>query len=157
MRLSCCFLGRYFTVQTPGTSVHNHTWLVVHSVFVFFKLRACQEAKILLAENPYDLNVYAREVIIGGWSNSKSAILKYGDGSILAEKNTTGILQCQMLQDFWIAWNRLDGRLVVGKGELGKGEFLTYVDSDLRHIYGVSVTTGNGYHGEWQFQTSVGA
>jgi len=149
--------AQYFTVQTPGVYSHNHTWLIVHSVVITFKVRACEEARILLTENPYNLATYSREVIIGGWNNTRSAIVRHENHSILVERETRTILQCSELQDFWIGWNKQNGgRISVGKGVLGSGEFLTHMDPEFGHIYGVSVSTGNGFTGEWQFSTTVG-
>lgn len=129
-----------------------NAWFIVHQLVFSFRLRTCGEARIQLFEDPFDWSQYSREIVIGGFNNTKSII--YGTGNVtLAERDTVGIVQCEDSQQFWISWQ---GKLAVGKGMINSEEFLSYADVFMRPIHGVSVLSGESYAGEWQFTRDAG-
>jgi hypothetical protein len=140
-------------VITPATYNLETAWFIVHQPFIAFQVLACREARILLTEDPFDLSVYTREVLLGGWGNTKSAIYTKNNQTGV-EKDTTGILDCEDFRQFWIRWE--SGVLSVGQGQLNGEELMSYEETESRSIVAVSISTGDGSTGEWQFNHDVG-
>lgn len=129
--------------------------MIMQRNYLLFRVRACSEARLLLAYDPFDLTSNTKEVIIGGWSNTKSEI--YGDMSsneTLVTEDTGSILNCDAFNDFWVQWSA--SGITVGKGSLNSQEFLRYDQSGLHNIHAVSVSTGAGSAGEWQVSVQSG-
>jgi hypothetical protein len=144
------------TVTTPATySFMQTAWFIVHHPFFTFKVRACGEARILLLADPFDVSLYSREIVIGGFSNTKVLIYDSRNAT-LAERDIKGLLNCNELQQFWISWNLQTMLLLVGRGNVGNEELLQYSDTQLQPIHAVSVSTANGISGEWQFSRDAG-
>ena len=143
------------TVNTPADYGRKNAWLVVDQQIISFKVRACAEARILLSEDPFDMTMFSREIVIGGESNTKSGIYDNNNQSLM-ESNTPAILQCDELIDFWIRWQPNGGTITVGKGPIDVGVFLKYDEFDLHPFYAVSISTGQNNSGSWQLKTDAG-
>ena len=145
-----------FTFATPAQYGHTHAWMVMGRKSLLFKVRACSEVRILLAYDPYDVTSNVKEVVIGGWSNTKSAI--YGDlisNTTVATVDTINILSCDVFNDFWVEW--YSAGIVVGKGtSLSSLEFMRYDDQNIHKINALSFSTGAGSAGEWQVGSQAG-
>lgn len=122
---------------------------------ILFKVRACSDAHIILAEYyaVTDYNVY--EIIIGQNSNRKSIITYGRNGVALDEQLKPSGLSCNYAQWFWIDWSR---GISVGTGyAVGDSIILNVNVSALPQsfdINAVAVTTGASVDGFWEF-TSV--
>ena len=69
--------------------------------------------------------------------------------------DTNSMLKCDTLVDFWIRWG-WDKSIRVGQGQLDEGQFLEWKDDDTQNIHAISLSTGDGTTGEWQFSSGVG-
>jgi Farnesoic acid 0-methyl transferase len=152
----CEFAARMLTVVTPPAySFLKTAWFIVHQPFFTFQVRACADARILLLEDPVDVSLYSREVILGGVGNTKVMIYDSRNAT-LAEQDARGLLSCNELQQFWISWNLQSMMLSIGRGTVGSEQILQYADNAMRPIHVVSVSTVNGIDGEWQFSRDAG-
>ena len=140
-------------ITTPSDYSHNNAWLVTDAGFITFQVRACSEARILLAQDPFDVTSPNYEIVIGGSSNTKTSIVK--DSTTLNEANTPGILSCDVPARFWIKWLPTSG-IIVGDGILGSRELVRYDNTNMNPLYAVSISTGQGSTGEWQFESHSG-
>ena len=77
------------------------------------------------------------------------------NSSPLTTASTPNMLQCDRLIDFWIRWAWNKG-VRVGQGQLDQGQIMEYTDSNQDNIHSISLTTGDGTAGEWQFSYSKG-
>lgn len=118
-------------------------------------MRTCAGARILLLEDPFDRSLYSRELVIGDRNNTKIRLLDASENVVL-EKDVNGLVHCSELRPFWISWNWQIGELRVGKGLVNTEEILHYVDAAMSPFHAVSVSTGDGFTGEWQFTRDVG-
>jgi len=58
-------------------------------------------------------------------------------------------------RSFWISW--FNGTLTVGSGAVFDNTLAVWPDVDsLREVTGISVTTGRGVEGEWEFAHAAG-
>jgi hypothetical protein len=130
-------------------------WFIVHQLFFTFQMRTCAGARILLLEDPFDRSLYSRELVIGDRNNTKIRLLDASENVVL-EKDVNGLVHCSELRPFWISWNWQIGELRVGKGLVNTEEILHYVDAAMSPFHAVSVSTGDGFTGEWQFTRDVG-
>ena len=130
---------------------YDQVWLsVLDQESIVFRVRACGEAHIGLARYPGISNVEMYEVVIGGWTNTKSAIRRMLQGALEAELDETGILHCNQSRTFWINWP--GGRIAFGRGSIvGQREMLYWQDPNPRLINGLGFTTSRGFIGTWEF------
>jgi hypothetical protein len=120
---------------------------------IALKVRACSDARILLARyfSVTDYDVY--EIVIGANGNTISLIRVGIDGTVLIQQNTNNILHCTYGQWIWVDWS---SGISVGTGPLvGDLEFLTVTSLPSKFdISAVTIATGQGAEGFWEF-TSV--
>jgi len=109
------------------------------------------EARILLLEDPYDISLYSREIVIGAVNNTKLIIYSV-DRATLAETVLGGTVNCDEARRFWVSWT--SQTLRIGRGVLDSEELLQYFDTEFRPILAVSVASGSA--GEWQFTRGFG-
>ena len=73
----------------------------------------------------------------------------------LQSKDTPDIVSNQELRAFWISWANY--RLMVGYGAaIGKNMFLDYQESEPYPVTAISISTGWGAEGEWEFSDLEG-
>ncbi len=87
------------------------------------------------------------EIVLGGWSNSKSVLRKSKQGN--NEKSVSHHpLSESEFKPFWVRWTN---GVEVGTGSLpGTGGFIDYID-DTYNVKYVAIHTGYGATGEWIF------
>ena len=79
-----------------------------------------------------------------------SVIRKEVDGDSVTEWPTPGVLNCAEMLPFWVSWAA--GRIHVGAGTtVGDVTFLRYADPTPYQVNGLSVATGGGSTGLWEF------
>ena len=156
----CHFLPENFiTVLTPA--VYDYQYLpevnVTHKTEVTFRVRAKSNAYVALSSVYGETTDKTYEIVIGGWENTKSVIRSSGNGPAIKETTTPGILNEEELRPFWISWKRQV--IEVGEGSRrGQGRILHWqVPQSKQHsVNCMSVSTGEGATGEWEFVEYLG-
>lgn len=144
-----------FTTPSSGTVRYLNLWhSMAEQKYVIFKIRACSDARILLADYfaISDFQVY--EVWLGKHNNTYSALTDGIDGILMDEASTHNILHCKTAKWFWIDWTM---GLGIGTGpKVGDQLFLNISPGTLPRplrITSVSYDTGPNQHGEWEFSS----
>ena len=119
-------------------------------------IQACSDGHIGLSEVPglSSLNMY--EVVIGGWSNSKSVIRRARQGHIEVEASTPDILSCNSMKFFWVTWE--DGIIEVGAGGIiGQTRLLYFKDPDPYTVNSITLATAGGHEGIFAYGQNTGS
>ncbi|CAH1803389.1 unnamed protein product, partial [Owenia fusiformis] len=108
-----------------------------------FEVKACTSAYIALSAIFGVTNSRMYEILISGWSNTKSVIRTCKQGCTRAESPTEGLLKCNEFVTFWIGWT--NGNIALGKGrELGIDQLVEWQDSSPEYITSLAVSSVNG-------------
>eukprot|EP01052_Picozoa_sp_SAG31_P011017 SAG31_NODE_614_length_13525_cov_4.312230_5_plen_1443_part_00 len=95
---------------------------------VVFTVQAANDAHIGFFTGP-DSTSEMYEIILGGWSNSKSAIRQHRGGSNQIRENTPSVLSSSEPRQFWASV--INGHVRVGTGAVvGSNVFLDWQDPD---------------------------
>ena len=135
--------------STDGSyDYYRYHLVVANKNSLMFSLKACSDGHVGLSEIPglSSLNMY--EVVIGGWTNTKSVIRRARQGKIEVEAQTPDILSCDLARYFWVTWE--DGVIQMGTGGvLLQGTILTFTDPEPYTVNSVTLATSDGYTGRW--------
>ncbi|XP_060070843.1 uncharacterized protein LOC132550773 [Ylistrum balloti] len=113
---------------------------------IVFHVKACNDAHVALISN--DQRMY--EVIIGGWSNTKSVIRTSKDGKPKASHNGA-LLNCSKFKTFHISWD--DGLIVLHRNTSeGWVKVIKWQDPSPKTITNIAFTTGLWATGAWRFR-----
>ncbi|KAI8519677.1 hypothetical protein Bbelb_029340 [Branchiostoma belcheri] len=113
-----------------------------------FQVSANNDAFIGLSPENHDVtNMY--EIVIGGWSNTKSAIRRRKQGESRALVSTPGIISPTEYRTFWINLAP-DGTISVGKGGVSQ-PFMSWRDPNPIRVSYAGYSTGWGATGRWKF------
>lgn len=122
--------------------------------YTVFRIRACQEARIILASYVKVATVSFYEIMIGANGNQASKIgkdgLSSGGGGGVVEAATPNVLHCNYTRSFWISWR---GTYVqVGSGSVvGESVFLQLEDTNQYKIRAIAFDTSAPTVGLWEF------
>ncbi|CAH1790623.1 unnamed protein product, partial [Owenia fusiformis] len=90
------------------------------------------------------------EILISGYSNTKSVIRTCKRGCPQAESPTEGLLNCNEFVTLWLGWTK--GNIALGKGSnFGINPLVEWDDNSPDYITSVAVSTLDGVNGTWQF------
>ena len=65
--------GNKLTIGTPDVGYqYTHSWLTTSGVFLEFEVMACSDAHLLFTQIPGDPNSNSVEIILSGFSNTRS-------------------------------------------------------------------------------------
>ncbi|KAI8502505.1 CUB and sushi domain-containing protein 1 [Branchiostoma belcheri] len=117
-----------------------------------FRVTANNDVHIALSSARADLpDMY--EIVIGGWSNSESAIRRAPAGTDQTRVSTAGILSPGEPRGFWISWTE-DGVIAAGRdGE--SSPFMQWQDPDPLPVLYFGYSTGQGSTGQFSFQCQL--
>ena len=87
------------------------------------------------------------EVVIGGWSNTKSVIRRAKQSQQKVEASTPSIVSPTEFRGFWITYN--NGVIKVGKE--GQEAFMEWIDPNPLPVNNMGYSTGWGSNGEFKF------
>ncbi|XP_060081901.1 lactoperoxidase-like [Ylistrum balloti] len=127
---------RYTLLSSPGCAAEAKS--------VIFDARACSDVHVGLKvdEDPKG-DLY--EIVIGGWSNTQSAIRTEKQGNNLVEVKTDDVLDCDKYITFMVGW--ASGHIQVFKltGQSGWNEFMSWYDPNIpvKDVKFVGLTTAN--------------
>jgi acid stress-induced BolA-like protein IbaG/YrbA len=141
------------TITTPGVFNRDTAWFIVQKSQITFQVRACSEVRVLLTEDLFDLSLYTREVILGASGNTRSVILGRNNVTLI-ENSTANVVQCNDFRQFLISWE--SGMLQVNREQSTGDTLLKYLDTEMRTVHAVSISTGDGSTGEWRFSRDAG-
>lgn len=136
------------TFYTPDFFSYEQVWESVdHRRSLVFGVTACSDVHVVLSTNTRNFSTGMIEIVIGGWTNTKS-VIRIVDDRHYAEVETPSILHCTESRFFWITWQY--GAIEAGKGEIaGKERFIDYQPLELYDIRSVGYSTGYGSDGSW--------
>jgi hypothetical protein len=94
------------------------------------RIKATSDACILLSDDGDSL---ATEILIGGWSNTRTVIRDRPQFPHVAERSTPGVLSPAAFRDFWVAWSET----TVTVGTVGAVVYAVHVRSsgDMQYTY----------------------
>merc|ERR1711993_164220 len=88
------------------------------------------------------------EIVIGGWSNSKSVIRKSNQGTNQVEASTSNIVSSSEAKQFWASAS--NGLVQFGHGSvIGEQTILSWQDPNPHEAVFIGVMTGWGSTGSW--------
>jgi len=88
------------------------------------------------------------EIVIGGWSNSKSVIRKSNQGTNQVEASTSNIVSSSEAKQFWASAS--NGLVQFGHGSvIGEQTILSWQDPNPHEAVFIGVMTGWGSTGTW--------
>ena len=139
---------------TPQDYHYNHAWRTVQArSSVSFKVRACNDAHVLFAKTQGVTTIDAYELLIGGWSNTKSVLRDRMQGEPLASVQLAGIVSCSQARWFWASWDL--GKLRFGLGRYAGERQLLMTDIPYSPD-SVGLSTGGNSNGTWEFTSTSG-
>jgi hypothetical protein len=130
-------------VHTPKDYGYNYFWLAgLTSHHVIVSVKAAGDAHIAVSEVAGDVAV-AYEIVIGGWSNTRSAIRDIAMQEPKVQVDTPGMLSASEFRTFWIRW--AGGHVEVGQGhDVGNNRFMNWQQTNaVYNITAVGVSTGS--------------
>lgn len=96
-----------------------------------FQFRIATDAHVVLSPHLTSRDVY--EVVLGGWSNTKTVIRKCLQGCGKEKIETPYFLNSTEFRKFWITFNKENGTIELGVGN-NHSPLLTWSDSDPLQI-----------------------
>lgn len=113
--------------------------------YVTFRGRANNDITVMLTTLDSSTS-YEYYIIIGGWGNSKSAILDRGSYCMFY---SAVILSGTYFEEFWISWS--GNYIKVGTGSSpGTSTFMSCYQSSVYTLNFIWIFTGWGSSGEWR-------
>jgi Farnesoic acid 0-methyl transferase len=148
------FVGNIYEMHTPDDgSNYDYTYhtLIPKDDRLSFSVKGCNDAHIMTQTVPGSTVDKHFEIVIGGWTNTRSAIRSRRGGSELVGYEEVGIMACDEYRQFWISWR--NGTLEVGKNAVYTQSFMLYrmseVEASNTSIIAVSFASGFGSEGDW--------
>ena len=133
---------KYTPVPSQDAQIQTHR-------YIQFYVQANNDAHVLLQSRKNDEVNGVYEIVIGGWRNSKSVIRDRKQGTNYALTHNMG-LNSTSLRPFWVSFQ--NGWVKVGTGtEVGENQFMSWEDPTPAKIKFISVSTGFGSSGRWEF------
>jgi hypothetical protein len=135
---------------TPPGKNYTNLWKTIFDLTgTQFQVKACSDVYILLTEYLGIPTLNAYEIMIGGASNTRSAIIDKTTGKEVASASTPEILQCYSLRSFWIQWDST--KIVLGTGErIGADPILSFTGAELNPFGAMSFAMLS--EGLWEFR-----
>ena len=151
---SLVVIARSTSLTTSAQIPFTYNWMTVRELRgLVFRVRACSDARILLAFYMKTVQVGTYEIVLGSQLNSWSTISK--NGTIAVQANTPMVLNCQLSVSFWVSW--WSTFLEVGTGaNFGENGLLAIQDPDLHKVRAVSLDTVSPVSGEWDLGSVEG-
>ncbi|KAI0235762.1 hypothetical protein LSAT2_013711 [Lamellibrachia satsuma] len=140
-------------LHTPDVHRNKYMWIPVslgqHSSII--RVKACSDVHVALAPIFDNATDYV-DITIGGWNNKQTAIrVQQGDHeTIQVAEDTRGIVNCDEWRQFWIRWEY--NVVEAGAGnDVGASRVIHWSSVDPIIVTALSVSTGDGFKGEWGF------
>ena len=110
-----------------------------------FSFKGESSASLMLVQN-IDDSKSIFEIIIDGYSNTRSLLRKNGETKITSfEKN---LVSATEFRDFWLSWD--GGNIKVGKGwDINRNVFMEWSDDSLDSLTDIVIHSVDGKEGFW--------
>ena len=117
-----------------------------------FSFKGESSANLMMVQNTEEAKIIY-EIIIDGYSNSRSMLRKNGETKYTSfEKN---LVNASEYRDFWLSWAR--GDIKVGKGpDVGKDAFMEWSDENLHSLTDIVLHSVDGKEALWSFAALKG-
>ena len=116
-------------MQSKGLAWLDQSLETPNKATISFRAKGNEDIQLLLANREqYDKESYTWKIVIGGWKNSKSAIIKNSKvvSAVSVKENSKAAAQPGRYPLFWISIN--NGFIMVGEGTPGENIFLSWRD-----------------------------
>ncbi|VDI57322.1 Hypothetical predicted protein [Mytilus galloprovincialis] len=128
---------------------------------ITFQVKACQDVSIIMSNSDdKDSSKSMYNFIIGGWTNSKSAIQRRNDDSLTPASqqsvlfDTPNVCKCDEYRPFWIS--AINGVIMMGKGLIvGRNVIAEWTDPNPFTVRSIGIYTIVKNIGEWKVQIEV--
>ena len=128
-------------------------WLFTTKQTFRFKVQACMEANIFLAQTPYYKDVGA-QIKIGTNNNGRTTIIPDVSNTGQSESaETPRILDCDVMREFWISWDQ--NTIRAGYGKPYEEEILS-TSHAIEDIKAFSISTIDNVEGFWEIHRKEG-
>ena len=129
-------------------------WLKVSKETFHFKVQACEQAYIVLAQTVYFKDENSAEIVIGANGNMETRVIPdRTKPSEYQTEATRNILDCNSMREFWISWENKE--ICVGYGQPYEEEIMS-VPYNIDEIVGISLSTSNAGKGTWEIAKHEG-
>lgn len=120
---------------------------------ITFRARANNDISLALGSEDSSTSGTHYQIVIGGWSNTKSVIRFAIAGSACVYYNGSSLSQ-SFFDEFWVSWT--GGFVRVGTGSsVGSGTIMTCPHSKPYTVNFIWIMTGYGSSGEWRFINGI--
>ncbi|XP_077993133.1 macrophage mannose receptor 1-like [Glandiceps talaboti] len=144
MTLMQTMCDAFHTDSTSDQYDYRFVSTPVQNSRVTFEVKAVSDVHIALSPNDTIIDPMY-EVVIGGWSNTQSAIRRCAMCDLEVSVSTIDILSSTEFRAFWITF--VNGKISVGKDR--EPAFMEWTDPDPVTVNYVGYTTGYGSSGDF--------
>ena len=128
-------------------------WLFTSKQTFHFKVQACMEANIFLAQKPYHKGVGA-QIKIGTSNNQQTTIIPDVSNSWQSKSaDTPRVLDCDIMREFWISWDQ--NTIRVGYGRVNE-DVIVSTPYSVEDIKAFSISTVDNVEGFWEINRREG-
>ena len=146
--------GRVYSLVTVSPYNYDKTWMMTNKNFFQFSVRACQNASLLLTEDPRALRHGTSEVVLGYNDNMMSSLQPNMNNPDYEVADSPNILHCAQFRKFWVSWT-YEG-IKVGQDAVGENVLLSR-DFSLGDITSIALSVGGTNDvGIWNFNQESG-
>lgn len=142
---------RLFTA--PARSL-NSIQLTANLNYLAFQVKSCTMVHVILANTGSNTSVDAYHIILGGWSNTRSAIYETNSATYLAVVQTPNILNCHAYTTVWVSWVLYGSQrhIEVGMGNPGNDPFLEAKHNNSNNVHIIQLVPGENETAFWKFK-----
>nr|XP_034303094.1 collagen alpha-3(VI) chain-like [Crassostrea gigas] len=159
--ISCKRLGCYSSSEisraTPNDVVYysltTDCLVAMDRTNITFRARAKHDISLALGSEDSSTSGTHYEIVIGGFTNSKS-LIRFAIGGTECVNYNGSPLSESFFDEFWVSWT--GGSVRVGTGSsIGSETFMTCPHSTPYTVNFIWIMTGYGSSGEWRFINDV--
>jgi hypothetical protein len=146
-----------YLVYTDRTYDFDHAVMLTERKFFVFSVIACTNVGVLLSYLPGAFDLYAYNVTIGAYNNTKIVIQKMPPERETYDYTTSDILSCDASEarSFWITWS--DGTFRIGRGNVTNiNEMCSWNDPQPYAIHSLALASRDANKIVWRFPKDSG-
>ena len=133
----------------------HYVTLATDRDYIVFNVKVCEEAYVILSQDPGVTDSSAYHIVMGMESSSKTEIRKQSPSSETITFDTENVLQCNEKVQIWVQWN--SGKIELGTGgKVGSDRLVEWRDATPYDINGFSLASRYTTPAEWDLQIDSG-